>query len=203
MPSSWKYWPKLSDCASENDPDIAPSSYFIKRMKPVSKVSLVVAGYIIAILLAVAAVALRIVFTYGPDAQASSGMYAFGDALLFVAVFGVSALFPTGAALFFLRSYPRFWITLSVLAVGLAATALAAVLYELARHGPASPPAAWSVFSILRVLVTPLFALAFGLCAILSPYRYPRLALVAATVMEAGVSAYSWFIWFLPLIFDR
>ena len=173
-------------------------------MKAVSKITLVAAGYIIAILLAVAAVALRITFTYGPDAQASSGMYAFGDALLFVAVFGVSALFPTGAALFFVRSYRWFWIGLSVLGLGLGVTAIAAgVLFELGRHELPAHLSSWANFSVLRVLAAPLFALAFLLCAVLSPFRYPRFALLAATAMEAGVSAYSWFVWFLPLIFDR
>lgn len=64
-----------------------------------SKIAVVAGGYIAAFLVAATAVAIRIANTSGPDAQASSGMYAFGDALLFVAVFGVSALGPTGAAL--------------------------------------------------------------------------------------------------------
>jgi hypothetical protein len=63
----------------------------------------VTAGYVAAFLMASAAVAIRVASTSGPDAQASSGMYAFGDALLFVAVCGVAALVPTGVALFFLR----------------------------------------------------------------------------------------------------
>jgi len=66
--------------------------------------------------------------------QASSGMYAFGDAVLFVAVLAVVALAPTGAALF-------------------------------------------------------------------SPDRFPRVALLTATVMEVAVSAYGGVVWLVPMIF--
>ena len=76
-------------------------------MKAFFKVGVVAIGYSAAILLASAAVAIRVANTSGPDAQASSGMYAFGDALLFVTVFGISALVPTAAALGFLRPYRR------------------------------------------------------------------------------------------------
>ncbi len=72
-------------------------------MKTLIKIVLVVAGYVAALLLASAAVAIRIADTSGPDAQASAGMYAFGDGLLFIAVFTTVALFPTGLALWFLR----------------------------------------------------------------------------------------------------
>jgi hypothetical protein len=73
-------------------------------------------GYIAAFLMTSAAVAIRIASTNGPDALASSGMYAFGGTLLFVGVFGVCALAPTGAALFFLRPYRYFWAVFSALA---------------------------------------------------------------------------------------
>jgi hypothetical protein len=41
------------------------------------KISMVLAGYLAAFALAFMAVALRVANTNGPDAQASSGMYAF------------------------------------------------------------------------------------------------------------------------------
>jgi hypothetical protein len=75
-------------------------------MKPyIKKIGVVVAGYCASVLIAVAAVALRIKFLSGPDEEASSGMHAFGDALLFVTVFSVCALVPSGAALFFLVGF--------------------------------------------------------------------------------------------------
>jgi len=73
-------------------------------MKPVAKISWLGAGYVVAIILASTAVAIHVALMSGPDAR-PRGMYAFGDSVLFVAAFGVAALLPTGAALFFLRPY--------------------------------------------------------------------------------------------------
>ena len=165
-------------------------------MKPVAKVALVAGGYIAAFLIAYAAVAIRIASTSGPEAQASSGMYAFGDAFLFITVFSVSALGPTGTALFFLRPHRRFWTVLSALALAVAATGMAAaVLFGIGRQATASPLATWAQASVLRILVAPLLALTFLVCALLSPYRPQRLALLAATATEAAVSAYAGLTW--------
>ena len=172
-------------------------------MKPSFKPALVAGGYIAAFLMASAAVAIRVA-TSGPDAQASSGMYAFGDALLFVAVFGVSALVPTAVALFFLRPYRQFWIVLSGLCLAVAVTGVtAAILFAVGRRATLSPLSPWIDFSVLRILVAPLVGLTFLVCTILSPYRSPRFAILAATVMEAAVSAYGGIVWFVPLFFDR
>jgi hypothetical protein len=73
-------------------------------MKPALKVAIVAGGYLLAILMAFAAVALHTALTGESGAQASDGMSAFGDLVLFVAVFGAVALLPTGAGLFFLLS---------------------------------------------------------------------------------------------------
>jgi hypothetical protein len=86
------------------------------------KVALVAGGYVAALLLASLAVAVRVATTSGRDAQASSGMHAFGDAVVFAAVFGVCALLPTAAAFVFLRPYRRFWTVISVFGVAVAAT---------------------------------------------------------------------------------
>jgi len=73
-------------------------------MKPVLKVAIVAGGYLVAFLMACAAVALHAALTENTSAQASGGMAAFGDLVLFVAVFCAAALVPTGVALFFLFS---------------------------------------------------------------------------------------------------
>ena len=173
-------------------------------MKPFLKVAVVAGGYIAAFLMAYAAVAIRLASTSGPDAQASSGMYAAGDALLFVAVFGVSALVPTGAALFLLRPYRLFWTVLSALGLAVAVTGItAAILFAVGKHAMRSPLATWAGLSVLRILGAPLLALTFLVCTILSPHRSSRFAFLAATVMEAAVSAYGGFVWFVPLFFDR
>jgi hypothetical protein len=173
-------------------------------MKPLRKVGVVAAGYIVAFLIASVAVGIRLANTSGPGAQASSGMNAFGDALLFVAVFGVAAVVPTGAALFFLRPYRQFWTVLSAFGLGVAVTGLpAAGVFAIRMHAPASPIAAWEGLSMLRLLVAPLLALMFLVCIVVSPYRFARLAFLAATVMEAAVSTYAAFLWFVPLFFHR
>jgi hypothetical protein len=173
-------------------------------LKPALKVGVVAVGYIAALLVASAAVGIRLANTSGPDAQASSGMYAAGDALLFVAVFGVAALLPTGAALLFLRPYRHFWTVLSAFSLCVAITGITAVaLFAISRHAAPSPLATWAGLAVLRILVAPLLALTFLVCTILSPYFSPRLALLAATGMEAAVTAYGGFIWFVPLFFPR
>jgi hypothetical protein len=73
-------------------------------MKPVLKVAIVAGGYLFAFLMASAAVALHAALTGESGAQASGGMSAFGDLVLFVAVFGTVALVPTSAGCFFLLS---------------------------------------------------------------------------------------------------
>lgn len=173
-------------------------------LKPFLKLAVVVGGYIAAFLVASVAVAIRLANTSGPDAQASSGMYAFGDAVLFVAVFGVSALVPTGAALLFLRPYRYFWTVLSSLGLAVGGTGVAAaILFAVGKNATSSPLSTWAEFSVLRILIAPLFALTFFVCTVLSPRRFPRFAFLAATVMDAAVSAYGGAVWFIPLFFHK
>jgi hypothetical protein len=169
-------------------------------VKPSLKVAVVAGGFIAAFLLASAAVAVRVANTSGPDAQASSGMYAAGDAFLFVAVFVVAGLVPTGAALVFLRPYRRFWSVLSSWGLAVAVTGVtAAILFAVGRHAAPSVVATLAGLAVLRILAAPLLALTFLVCTVCSPHRSPRLALLAATLMEAAVSAYGGYVWFVPM----
>lgn len=93
------------------------------EMTPFAKIMVVIAGYVVALLVASGAVVLNIAGTSGSDAQASSGMMAFGDTFLFVAVFGCLALMPTATALYFLPSKTRVWTVLSGLGIVLATCA--------------------------------------------------------------------------------
>ena len=157
-------------------------------MRTRSKVALVVAGYVVAVLVAAGVVAVYVSLTDGPDRQASSGMYAFGDSLLFLAVFGVVGAVPTGAGLFYLRPCRRFWPVLAVAALVIAATgALALVDYLATGTDRSLLPAVWSAFGVLRILVAPLLALGFGLATVFAPSRSPRLALLAAALTEVAV----------------
>ncbi len=67
-----------------------------------AKLGLVLGGYVVACLIASVVVYVRGLFTQASTAQASSGMYAFGDLLLFLLIFFVLALIPTGLAAYFL-----------------------------------------------------------------------------------------------------
>ncbi len=172
-------------------------------MKSTLKLGLVLAGYIIAIVAASVAVAVRIYFTSGPEAQASSGMYAFGDLCLFVSVFGVVSLVPTGAVLFFLRSHRLLWIVLSVAAVTITGTGLATFIVFLVWRTAEGDSlfATWASLAPLRILAAPLLALAFLMSGLISPHRFSRIALVVAAVVEAAVSACAAVFWLNPFGF--
>jgi hypothetical protein len=177
---------------------------FQRAMSRSIKIGVVVAGYVAAILIAMVTVWVRNLFIDPAVAMASSGMYAFGDALLFVAVFGLLGLVPKGAALYFLRPYRLFWAVSSTIAVATGVTGLAAaVIFMVGRTAiDPSPLAAWAAFSVLRILIAPLLALTFLLSALISPFRWHRFALLAASLMELAVTAYAAVIWFVPLFVD-
>ena len=169
-------------------------------MKLLGKVLVVGAGYAAAFLAACLAVHIRVLNTQGPDAQASAGMYAWGDAMLFGAVFGGVALFPTGLGLYFLRPLRVFWTILAIAALALAVTGpVCAVALELLRPLP-NPPAFLQLFAgigIFRALAAPLLAPAFLLCACLAPTRFPRWMFLGATALEGVTAAYSLLHWFI------
>jgi hypothetical protein len=137
-----------------------------------------------AVAAAAAAVTGHLIAIGGPARQAYSGMNAFGDSLLFLAVFGVAAIPATGLAFFFARPYPAFWRVFSVVACGVALTgvvALTAVVIDV-RSMAAS-------LAFPRILVAPVFALTFGSGALLSPHRAWRIALFIATAVEGATFA--------------
>jgi hypothetical protein len=67
-----------------------------------AKLGLVIGGYVLACLVAGITVYIYQLLTQDAAAQASSGMFAFGDLLLFIGVFVFLMLFPTGLALYYL-----------------------------------------------------------------------------------------------------
>jgi Kef-type K+ transport system membrane component KefB len=156
-------------------------------MRALAKVGLVGAGYIGAFAIAWAVVAVHIATTQGPDRRDYAAMFDFGDSLLFLGVFGLAAVLPTGAALFFLRPYRWFWRALSVAAMAMAATAAAAFVVMLLGRDAGTRSAASAAAASLRILIAPLFALAFAVSTAFAPSRNPRLALLAATATEAIV----------------
>jgi len=71
-------------------------------MSKPAKFGLVIGGYVAACLIASGVVYVYQYLTQDAVSQASAGMAAFGDLILFIGAFGVLALIPTGLALYFL-----------------------------------------------------------------------------------------------------
>ena len=108
-----------------------------------------------------------------------------------------AAVLPTSAALFFLRPNRAFWLVLSVAALAVAVTAAGAFFTFVAARtaGASSLLQMWSGLAGLRILVAPLFALAFFLSGLFAPNHGSRIALFAATLMEAAVFASVALVW--------
>jgi hypothetical protein len=89
---------------------------------------------------------------------------------------------------------------LSVVALGIVATGVAALITYLAPRAtdPHPVPNDWSGLAVLRILVAPLFAMGLLLAGIFAPNRTSRITLCAATVIEAAIFAYVALIWFHP-----
>ena len=170
----------------------------MRPLSPLARVGLVAGGYLAALAIAWVTVKIYIAATSGPDRQDYGAMYGFGDSLLFLAVFGVAATAPTGAALFFLRPRPAFWSRLSVASLAVASTGLVATLIYLAPKAieSGSVLGSWSSVAVLRILVAPLFALFFLLSSLLAPNRSARIPLLVATAIETAAFAAVAFTWF-------
>jgi hypothetical protein len=112
----------------DSQASVRTTSFFhrLRNLPAPAKWGIVLGGYTLAILIPAGIVWLHVLLTSGPQYDASSGMYAFGDALLFIALFGMIAIIPTGAAAVFLglrRTIIALFLlaTLAVAAVGVVA----------------------------------------------------------------------------------
>ena len=151
-----------------------------------TQVAIVIAGYALAILGAVAAVLVRRAFITDPD-QASSGMYAFGETLLFCGAFGFLALAPTAFALFFLRHYRPLWVVGSNAALVVAIVGIAAGCFlPMTSASTSRQPlfALLSFLSLMLVFATPVFAAAFAISGLIAPESRFRKKLMASAAIE-------------------
>jgi hypothetical protein len=155
---------------------------------------IVLVGYAAAFLLSLLAVKAYIALTPQVDRQGAAGMTAFGDSILFAGLLAVASAPVTCLALFYLRPHRRFWQAAVWSAALIAATALLALVGSLPRfHASAS---GWVMFSPIRVLLAPIFGLAFVLLAIFCPVRPYRFGFLAAVLIEAVVFISVGFLWF-------
>lgn len=152
------------------------------------KAALVVGGYLVALLLTVAAGVLLLVIDTG---RGSGGMQAFGDMLLLLGLFGFLCVFPTALALYFLRPVAVFWTVLAIASLAFASTGpLAAGLVPHLGSSDRSLVMLLGFLGLLRILGAPLVCLAFLTCAVFAPARRPRRAELVAAFLEGGVSIY-------------
>lgn len=151
----------------------------------------------LSLAVASAALAVQWMTTSGPDQQASSGMSAFSDVTLFVAVLAVASLPSTAGLLYFLRPYGKFWNVLRIVAIVIAATGIgAAVVYFGAKHAAiGSTFYEWSALAVLRILAAPMCCLGFFVCGLFAPawpYRLPLFLTAATEAAVFGVVAPMW-----------
>jgi hypothetical protein len=167
-------------------------------LKSSTKILLVLAGYLLALVIAWVVVTIYVTATSGPDRQIYAAMYDFGDSILFLGVFAVTSLPATAAALYFVRPYESFWRVTAAGAVAIALTGIVVLLDMLvSRTGVAGGLLGqWSMLSPIRVLLAPPLALGFLLCGWFAPTRVTRIAFFGATAVEAVVFASVALLWF-------
>ena len=161
------------------------------------KILLVLAGYVLAVVLAFSLTAIYLAMKY-PGGRGSGGMAAFGDSILFLWVLGVVSVPATAAALYFLRPCRWFWELASVVGLIAAAVAVTDLTAVIARSGAdaTSPWGMWSMLAPVRVLLTLPLAAGLLLAGVFAPGGRWRLILLAATAVEAVTFVSVFLIWF-------
>jgi hypothetical protein len=162
-------------------------------MSVAKKLALIAAGYVVAVLVGLAAVALnelRISEDIQPD---SGGMVAFGDLILFVLVVGFFSLVPTWFLLrLFVRNMPRALLAILLLIAAIGPAGWLTMMY-LARN-PGLPDAPQSIVSLLglfiplvavpRIVLGPVLLVIEGVTFLLVRARIVRALLAAAMLMD-------------------
>jgi hypothetical protein len=159
------------------------------------KIGIVIAGYIIALIVAFVAVYIRELATQGTDAQASQGMFAFGETILFLVVLGVLALVPTALAFYFLRPLEKLWTGFAVLCLVFSIMGwivlLANRLMEATVGYTSNPFAAFlSLAAVLSIFGTPVFAVCFLILAIIAPSGRSRFLLLISAGCQILAALY-------------
>ncbi len=162
-------------------------------MKTMTKIGLVIAGFILAFAGACLAAYLDDLATSQFNAQ-SGGMVAGGEMILFIGAFTFLSIFPVALALFFLRSNEKFWNLFSIFAIGLALTGPLAEGYMLAvRILCMNTHSLWvffSFFALLRVFGTVVLGFGFVFFSFITKFKQPRRLLLIAAGIEMALFLY-------------
>ncbi len=163
---------------------------------------MIVAGYSLAVIVTFGVVAIYVMLTSGPDRDASSGMYAFGDLLLFLTLFGGLSFVPTGIALFLMRRSKIFWSICSVVALSIAAVCLISEIvwyvHWITRPTDLKTFTFWEALTIPVMFCSPFLFLTFGGAA-LAATRIFKWLLGSAAVLE-GLCCVGFIAWFAKLV---
>ena len=160
-------------------------------MKRWTKAGIVLAGYALALVASIGAVAIYDRRFTAADNQAYGGMIAGGELIYGAGVFLLVALVPTCLALWFIRKSRPAWVWFTGLALAFAIVGLAAVLTTLTVHEPPRAPLLQlaSILGVAQMLGSPLWVGGFALFAWLAPARDLRRGMLFATALEVAVAA--------------
>lgn len=152
-----------------------------QRLHPAAKAGIVIAGFILALAVAMAVMGIRQQLNANEPSQ---GMQAFGDLIVGVAVFSALATVPLGCALYWLRPVTRFWNLLAIASLAYAATGLLA----LAVSGPLRPALGnWALLGDLRIGTMPVSALAAAVCAFFAPATRLKLVFAGVALLDGAL----------------
>jgi hypothetical protein len=169
-------------------------------MGRMAKISIVISGYVAAVVAAIAAAWLYDWRTSKLPYDTSGGMYAGGEAMTSIAVFLVVALVPTLVSLWFLRGNARFWNLVGVGAMAFAAVSLASV-FSVIVHPEITRNVLLTLLSLLalaQLLGAPFWFASMVLFWFLAPTRPARRMLRAAIVIEGVIGVVALVHWFVP-----
>jgi hypothetical protein len=158
----------------------------VQPLRTSAKIGAIAGGFALAVGLAWVAVDIRQRLTQGPEAQASAGMYAFGDLVLGIFVFGLLALLPFALGLYWLRSNTSFWRAIARMAVLFALTGPLALLVSGWLRQSAGN---WAILGDARIGLMPLTALAIFTGGLFAPQPKPRWILIVVALVEGAIFA--------------
>jgi hypothetical protein len=164
------------------------------------KTSLVISGYMAAVLAAIVAGWLYDVRVSALPYDTSGGMYAGGQLITALGAFLAVALIPTVFLLWCSRRNERFWNWVGLVSLWFAAAGLVAVLLPALTHGRADNVALvlLGLLGLAQLLGVPLWAFAFGIFAWLAPTKETRQQVLTALGIEVVIGVCAVIHWTMP-----